>query len=274
MDLRVNRAQKNIIFFCFFVVALYLLAYFVMLIFSARAYESYANFESERALKHAKVALWLAQKVFPENSETVNQLIFFSAKISTISVPYFLENGRTISKELFHLATNNRDLATSGALFLLSSEIANSSFNPDVSSAAAYRGLERLRKAGFNKDQVLLDKLNQERALGGLLSFMGVENNDEWEGAIERDFKDSLNRLCDTSVANCRYYSIRWELGKCIRGGLLRGDRCANEALSEAVDRKRLCLHLSNQECVDIYQKLRPYEFQLLSLSYEKENNE
>lgn len=273
MDLRLNRAQKIVVLIMVSLVSLYALAYFVMLIFSARAYESYANSELERAIKHAHVALWLAQKILPENSGTVYQLIVFSAKISAISAPYFLENGRAISKDLFHRATNSRDMATSGALFLLSSEIANSSFNPDISSAAAYRGLERLRIAGF-KDQALLDKLNQERALGHLLSFRGIEGSDEWEGAAERDFKVSVNRLCEASVSDCRYYSIRWKHGKCIRGGLLRGDRCVNEVLLAAVDRKRLCLNLTNQECVDVYQKLRPYEFQLLSLTMRRGKNE
>ncbi len=272
MDLRrLNRTKKIVALIMVSFVSLYFLAYFAMLIFSARAYESHANSELEKATKHAHVALWLAQKILPENSETVYQLTVFFTKISTSSVPYFLENGRSTSKYLFQRATISRDLATSGTLFLLSSEIANSSFNPDISSAAAYRGLERLRIAG-SKDQTLLDKLNQERALGHLLSFRGVEGSDEWEGAAEKDFQVSVNRLCESSISDCRYYSIRWKLGKCVRGSLLRGDICVNEVLFEAADRKRLCLDLTNQECVNVYQKLLPYEFQLLSLTIKGKN--
>lgn len=268
MNSKINRKQKIVVLIMVVMGLLYPVAYFALLWFSARAFESYANSKLEEALKHAQVALWLAQKILPENSETTYRLTVFSTKISTESAPYFLDNGRTVSRYLFKLATNNLNPATSGPLFLLSSEIANNSFNPDISSAAAHRGLKILRDTASFKDQGLSDKLYQERALGNLLSFKGVEGEDEWEFAAEREFKSSINRLCEASSADCKYYSIRWELAKCIRSKLLKGDDlCVNDVLLEAVDGKRLCQNLTTRECMDVYQRLRPFEFQLLSLT-------
>lgn len=274
----VNISLKRILPWLFgIIVVLAAIPYLRVELLLQSSYKHFALDEYTEAVADAKLATLISHFLYPASSKHYQEMVLYDLKVSsrfgTMGVSFGGGPKNLTVSEVVEFAKQNEGRLSPEEM--LSIRVAGA----QAANATTHgQGVSLIGGATDDTqapDSILSAYLKEERAyadMTGLLIFRSPKNADEqkqndWGYELaSKQHEDAQHTICKSDVVNCRFNTLRWQIGTCVRRAYSsQTPICTAGTLRDVTTfAGAACKDLKLDQCYSVMTDLLPYYHSLL----------
>jgi hypothetical protein len=217
------------------------MAFFGMISLS---YSGKATGQFGSAITWAQRAIVLGSFIFPDSSERMFTTVMYVADMyASVEKTTNTNRGRAALEILKYIKGNRKIHGLNKARRLYEAAcIANDALNPEIAGGI----LVKAKQAVSNSvsDEKLSALILGEKAFADLISVrIWPQRTPEWRALLSVEFEKSQNIICQGDSLECRFFSVRWNIGNYARNLWINGESNASSQAYHQIQEgiRRLC---------------------------------